>query len=517
MSTILVADDNSNIQKMVTLALKDEGIAVVSVGNGEAAIRKIPEISPDLVLADIFMPVRNGYEVCEFVKHDPRFSHVPVILLVGAFDPLDEQEAERVGADGVLKKPFVPPDPLITLVKGLLAKSASEHIVPVALPERVPVVAPVGVSSSAPAAAPAASTAEWPVPSSGASASAPASEPPADDFQAHPAPIAFREGAKPVAWSDLLETPAAESEPKTPREPAPSFAGAGLGEMRFWQSVVEETSAGKEEFAWGGKATALPRRDEEVLLHPVEPDTDQPSVSEISRATPVAEKQAAARPQHPPSSAEGVEQVSWGTDPLPWGTVKETPKPVAPEATPWNAGPLHADVSPGEAPPAAQPVRSVTPSQGPAKLETPPETARAEYRYPGVYVEEMPVKPKPLEGVRSAPADLAEVQEPTLETGAGLHPGAFLTELPAEKRPAAAETPRTSASSYLTEARAPALTAPGPAAPAASEAQPADAAMVEAVVARVIEKMQPQILEIVTREILKPVAEALVRKELEKH
>ncbi len=513
MSTILVADDNSNIQKMVTLALKDEGIAVVSVGNGEAAIRKIPEISPDLVLADIFMPVRSGYEVCEFVKHDPRFSHVPVILLVGAFDPLDEHEAERVGADGVLKKPFVPPDPLITLVKGLLAKSASEHIVPVAEPERVP----VGVSSSAPAAAPAASAAEWPVPSSGASASAPASEPPADDFQAHPAPIAFREGEKPVAWSDLLETPAAESDPKTPREPATSFAGAGLGEMRFWQSVAEEASAGKEEFAWGGKATALPQRDEEVLLHPVEPDTDQPSVSESSRATPVAEKQATARPQHAPSSAEGVEQVSWGTDPLPWGTVKETPKPVAPEATPRNAGPLHADGSPGEATPAAQPMRNVTPSEVLAKLETPPETSRTEYRYPGGYVEEMPVKPKSIEGVHLGPADLAEVQEPTLETGAGLHPGAFLAELPAEKQLAAAETPRTSASSYPTEAPAPALTVPGPAAPAASEAQPADAAMVEAVVARVIEKMQPQILEIVTREILKPVAEALVRRELEKH
>ena len=60
MSRILVADDNSNIQKMVALALKDEGIDVVAVGNGEAAMRKIPDLRPDLVLADIFMPVRNG-------------------------------------------------------------------------------------------------------------------------------------------------------------------------------------------------------------------------------------------------------------------------------------------------------------------------------------------------------------------------------------------------------------------------------------------------------------------------
>lgn len=123
MPRILVADDNSNIQKMVALALEERGIDVVSVGNGEAAVRRIPDLAPDLVLADVFMPVRNGYEVCEFVKTNQRFAHVPVILLVGAFDPLDEKEARRVGADGVLKKPFVPPDPLIAMVTSALEKN----------------------------------------------------------------------------------------------------------------------------------------------------------------------------------------------------------------------------------------------------------------------------------------------------------------------------------------------------------------------------------------------------------
>ena len=92
MPRVLIADDNSNVQKMVSLALKDAGIEVIAVGNGEAAVRKMPEVTPDLVLADVFMPVRSGYEVCEFVKHDPRYMHTPVILLVGAFDPLDERE-----------------------------------------------------------------------------------------------------------------------------------------------------------------------------------------------------------------------------------------------------------------------------------------------------------------------------------------------------------------------------------------------------------------------------------------
>jgi CheY-like chemotaxis protein len=124
---ILVADDNSNIQKMVGLALKDQGIDVVAVGNGEAAVRKISDIIPDLVLADVFMPVRNGYEVCQYVKQDPALAHIPVILLVGAFDPLDEQEAQRVGADGVLKKPFVPPDPLIAMVKAALTRAGVSY------------------------------------------------------------------------------------------------------------------------------------------------------------------------------------------------------------------------------------------------------------------------------------------------------------------------------------------------------------------------------------------------------
>src|SRR5437899_10746862 len=64
---ILVADDNSNIQKMVVLALKDQGIDVVAVGNGEAAVRKIADVHPDLVLAGVLIQVRSGNEDCKLV------------------------------------------------------------------------------------------------------------------------------------------------------------------------------------------------------------------------------------------------------------------------------------------------------------------------------------------------------------------------------------------------------------------------------------------------------------------
>lgn len=157
MPTILVADDNSNIQKMVSLVFKEKGIRVVAVGNGEAACRKVPEVHPDVVLADVFMPVRNGYEVCEFVKQDPQFAETPVILLVGAFDPLDEKEAQRVGANGVLKKPFVPPEPLVALVNSLLKIESPIEQAPQAVEaEPVSPPAPVISARSAPEAHPAA-------------------------------------------------------------------------------------------------------------------------------------------------------------------------------------------------------------------------------------------------------------------------------------------------------------------------------------------------------------------------
>ncbi|HKG22448.1 MAG TPA: response regulator, partial [Blastocatellia bacterium] len=105
-SKILLADDSITIQKVVNLTFADEGIDVVAVSNGEMAERRLGEINPDLVLADIFMPGKNGYELCEFIKQSPDFRDIPVILLVGAFEPFDQVEARRVRADAHLTKPF---------------------------------------------------------------------------------------------------------------------------------------------------------------------------------------------------------------------------------------------------------------------------------------------------------------------------------------------------------------------------------------------------------------------------
>jgi len=235
---ILVADDNSNIQKMVGLALKDQGIDVVAVGNGEAAVRKISDIRPDLVLADVFMPVRNGYEVCKYVKDDRTLAHIPVILLVGAFDPLDEQEAQRVGADGVLKKPFVPPDPLISMVKSALARAG----VPLGNEPAAAEKAPGGTGSARVAkevlgpVASAKLAAVTAVPEAEA-------EPALGTFNSPgPASVKFAAGSEPLAFGSLLETPEVEDDVTFTAKPTEALESA-----RHWGTAGEPDGVEEEE------------------------------------------------------------------------------------------------------------------------------------------------------------------------------------------------------------------------------------------------------------------------------
>src|ERR1051326_462863 len=117
---LLLADDSVTIQRVIELTFADEDIQVVAVGNGQQAIERAEREPPDIVLADIGMPERDGYEVAAFIKGHPTLSHVPVVLLTGAFEPIDEGRARSVGCDGVLVKPFEP-QLVITRVKDLLA------------------------------------------------------------------------------------------------------------------------------------------------------------------------------------------------------------------------------------------------------------------------------------------------------------------------------------------------------------------------------------------------------------
>ena len=460
MATILVADDNSNIQKMVTLALKDQGINVVAVGNGEAAVRKLPDAEPDLVLADIFMPVRNGYEVCEFVKHDPRFAHIPVILLVGAFDPLDEREAQRVGADGVLKKPFVPPEPLIAMVKALLAKPASPRLVPV-----VAVVAPsVGRASAEPVAV-----------------SPKREAPPFPMTPAEPAHEAFGPGPErfdlgkseiPPAFGELPEAQAVETAPK-PEVTAEHETG--VGEAPFWASplLTEEPTAEIQEAG----------REEEFRVVPEE-EAHFASSTLTGEQSPPAE-----RFEVPPEgilSAPGLAEflAARGFDTAIGQT--EASAPSSPSA--WELAAQEATEPAAEAP-WSMPEVPAGPDPGPWRFASEPAAEHAAEPPPSA--PEAPAPPKA--GGWEVAAEQAA--EPAAETP-----------------PSLAEPP----AAAVEQAQRPAEPAPSGAVQSFAVPQPPDPQFVEAVVARVIEHMQPQIVEVVTREILKPVVEALVRRELEK-
>lgn len=104
----------------MSLTFDDEGIEVVAVGSGEQALSELEREVPDIVLADVHMPAPNGYELCARIKRDARTSHVPVMLLVGSFEPFDEAEARKSGADEVLTKPFQSIRDLVNKVSGLL-------------------------------------------------------------------------------------------------------------------------------------------------------------------------------------------------------------------------------------------------------------------------------------------------------------------------------------------------------------------------------------------------------------
>lgn len=124
---LLLADDSITIQKVVNLTFADEGIEVISVGDGDSAMEKVRREAPDLILADVNMPGLSGYQICEQIKQSDETRKIPVILLVGSFEPFDESEAYRVGADDYLTKPFQSIRQLVTKVSDLLESAAADE------------------------------------------------------------------------------------------------------------------------------------------------------------------------------------------------------------------------------------------------------------------------------------------------------------------------------------------------------------------------------------------------------
>ncbi len=121
---ILLADDSMTAQNMGRKILAEGGYDVVAVSNGAAALKKIAEVHPELVILDVYMPGYTGLEVCERVRGALATAHLPVVLTVGKLEPFKPEEGNRVKADALLVKPFEATD-LLATVKKLLEKSAA--------------------------------------------------------------------------------------------------------------------------------------------------------------------------------------------------------------------------------------------------------------------------------------------------------------------------------------------------------------------------------------------------------
>ena len=524
MPRILVADDNSNIQKMVGLALKDQGIEVVAVGNGEAAVRKISDIKPDLVLADVFMPVRNGYEVCEYVKTDAALSHIPVILLVGAFDPLDEQEAQRVGADGVLKKPFVPPDPLISMVKSALARAG---VLAAKTPEPEPVRAtdfleprvPAMASAPAPPALP-----EMPI-------AAAESESFVEEVPGRPEPVKIDAGTQPVAFGSLLDTSTQETEDDAAFLPTPNSA---LAMERDWREKDSEEDAEEEEeeassASWrheetetiadvGSTAGKKGRRSggfEPTLTGTMpteawEPATEKPVPQEVS-----------ARVQEAPSAATSHHEA-------------KTEIPAAPFASEAWAAVVASGAEKASSEETVNALEEVV--HTPSQEQTIPEAAASSA--PEMVQAEGEKKPSSTAWFSSAPSPWdSEIQKANRLASAwdagvaapvaaeSTNGTGRVTEQPAASEavqaaieeaalPAAAVEAIREEAAQVAEDAVQAAAEPVSAATAVSAPEEKTPSM-DDMVARVLAKMSPDVLQAVTREILKPVIEAMVKEEMQ--
>lgn len=117
--TLLLADGSITIQRVIELTFAHEDVRVMSVADGRRAMQMLETEQPDIVLLDVDLPEMDGYALAAYIRRVPRLKDVPVLLLAGAFEPVDQARARDVGSDGVILKPFEP-QVVVTRVKELI-------------------------------------------------------------------------------------------------------------------------------------------------------------------------------------------------------------------------------------------------------------------------------------------------------------------------------------------------------------------------------------------------------------
>jgi CheY-like chemotaxis protein len=127
---VLVADDAPDILVVIQKTLESAGYEVITAANGKEAYQKAIEIKPDLIISDILMPLMNGFKLCDELKNNPNYGHIPIILMTAVYRQPDHIEMGfKYGADAYIAKPFKN-DQLLEIVKQLMHKTVIAPVPP---------------------------------------------------------------------------------------------------------------------------------------------------------------------------------------------------------------------------------------------------------------------------------------------------------------------------------------------------------------------------------------------------
>jgi CheY-like chemotaxis protein len=473
---LLLADDSVTIQKVVGISFANEDVEILTVDNGDDALASAREHRPDMVLADVVMPGKNGYEVCETLKADPALAHVPVLLLTGTFEAFDEERAQQAQADGHITKPFEA-QALVDRVNELLARAPQSAAAPApSPPEPAPAAAETVITPAAP---------EPPVADSASDDDgfdffddALETEPGDADLPAdtrEPATTAFEidAGESAFDFAPVLEAPTPEAAPApdtttlvappVPAEGAPDATVAlGVGPSGGDWPTSDQLDAAFDEDSFSRPRESAPMPDSDVEAAPgeqptvLDPPGEQPTVLDLEGApaesagdleldragsvdedlfgafeAPDAARQAMQDPDEGQDFAVSSSDLG---DPLGLGPELDTPSPVAVEPTPAPPSPEPApELEPAFDAPTPEPVFAIptpeptfdAPAAEPAFGTATPEPT---FEAPAVEPSFAAATPEPTFEVPAVePAFEAAGAEPVLEAP-GNEPGFDLGE-----------------------------------------------------------------------------------------
>ncbi len=173
--TVYFIDDSATMREVIKIAFRRENINVLTCHDGATALAQMEQARPDVVISDVIMPGKDGYEVCQQIKHHPVLGNTPVILMSGVVNKSVAEKAFAVKADELIRKPFQPQD-LITRVRHLLQPKAAPLVAPAASVSASTVLSSIFAHARTAAAAPAfaPAPAPLPVPQAPAAATTPA-------------------------------------------------------------------------------------------------------------------------------------------------------------------------------------------------------------------------------------------------------------------------------------------------------------------------------------------------------